>query len=231
MRPHDVMPPPTLDPGSLAEQAARLAGEIQATGRSPGGPLERRTSIGAAPPSPAVTGCGDGAHRGYLTGALGAWQVPLLLADDVEVWLLGWPAGQATQAHDHGGSAVALTVVEGALSEECLDPTIWTTSRRTTWRAGQTTVFPPDHVHVLGAAGDRPAVAVHAWSPRRWAWPSAGDGAALLRRGGRLGGGRLGGTAAAGGGAARLAGGRTGQAQHRADGALDARHVGDRVPT
>jgi quercetin dioxygenase-like cupin family protein len=233
MRPHDVMPPSTLDPGRLAEQVARLAGEIQATGRSPGGPLERRSSIGAAPPSPAMTGCGDGAHRGYLTGALGAWQVPLLLADDVEVWLLGWPAGQVTPAHDHGGSAVALTVVEGALTEECLDPTIWTTGRRTTWGAGQTTAFPPDHVHVLGAAGDRPAVAVHAWSPRRWERPSAGDGAALLRRGGGLGGGRLGGAgaaAAAAGSAARLAGGRARQAQHRADGALDARHVGDRVP-
>src|SRR6266508_4126839 len=121
MRPHDVMSPSTLD-------AARLAGEIQAGGRSPGGPP-------------------------------GAWQVPLLLAADVEVWLLGWPAGQVTPAHDHGGSAVALTVVEGTLSEECLDPTIWTTGRRTTWRAGSTTVFPPDHVHVLGAAGGRPAVA------------------------------------------------------------------------
>jgi quercetin dioxygenase-like cupin family protein len=231
MRPHVTMPPSPLDAARLAEQAARLAGEIQAAGRPPGGPLERRSSIGAAPPSPAATGCGDGAHRGYLAGALGAWQVPLLLADDLEVWLLGWPAGQVTPAHDHGGSAVALTVVEGALTEECLDPTIWTTSRRTTWGAGQTTVFPPDHVHVLEAAGDRPAVAVHAWSPRRWELPSAGDGAALLRRGGGLGGGRLGGTAAAAGGAARLAGGRAGQAQHRADGALDARHVGDRVPT
>jgi quercetin dioxygenase-like cupin family protein len=200
MRPHDAMPTPTpiLDAARLTEQAARLAGEIQATGRPPGGPP-------------------------------GAWQVPLLLADDVEVWLLGWPAGQTTPAHDHGGSAVALTVVEGALSEECLDPTIWTTSRRTTWRAGQTTVFPPGHVHVLGPAGDRPAVAVHAWSPRRWAWPSAGHGAALAPGGGLDGGGRL--AAAAAGGAVLLGRGRAGQAQQLADGALDARHVGDRVPT
>jgi quercetin dioxygenase-like cupin family protein len=193
------MSPSTLDAGRLAEQAARLAGEIQAAGRSPGGPP-------------------------------GAWQVPLLLAADVEVWLLGWPAGQVTPAHDHGGSAVALTVVEGALSEECLDPTIWTTGRRTTWRAGSTTVFPPDHVHVLGAAGDRPAVAVHAWSPRRWERRSAGHGAALLRLGGGFGGGgRLAG-AAAGGGAVLLARGRAGQAEQLADGALDERHVGDRVP-
>jgi len=199
MRPHDAMSPSTLDAGRLAEQAARLAGEIQATGRSPGGPP-------------------------------GAWQVPLLLAADVEVWLLGWPAGQVTPAHDHGGSAVALTVVEGTLSEECLDPTIWTTGRRTTWRAGSTTVFPPGHVHVLGAAGGRPAVAVHAWSPRRWERRSAGHGAALLRLGGGFGGGgRLAG-AAAGGGAVLLARGRAGQAEQLADGALDERHVGDRVP-
>jgi quercetin dioxygenase-like cupin family protein len=232
MRPHAAMPPLSLDAGRLAEQAASLAGEIQATGRSPGGPPERRSSIGAAPPSPAVNGCGDGAHRGYLAGALGAWQVPLLLADDVEVWLLGWPAGQATPAHDHGGSAVALTVVEGALTEECLDPTMWTTGRRTTWRAGQTTVFPPEHVHALGAAGDRPAVAVHAWSPRRWSWPSADNGAALPRRGGGLdGGGGPGGAGAAVGAAVLLGRGRAGQAQQLADGALDERHVGDRVPT
>ena len=198
MRPHATMPPSPLDAGRLAEQAARLAGEIQATARPPGGPT-------------------------------GAWHVPLLLADDLEVWLLGWPAGQATPAHDHGGATVALTVVEGALTEECLDPTMWTTGRRTTWRAGQTAVFPPDHVHLLGAAGDRPAVAVHAWSPRRWSWPSAGHGAALLRRGAGLdGGGGPGGTAAA----ALLGGrGRAGQAEQPADGALDAWHVGDRVPT
>jgi quercetin dioxygenase-like cupin family protein len=202
MRPHATMPPSPLDAGRLAEQAARLAGEIQATARPPCGPP-------------------------------GAWQVPLLLADDLEVWLLGWPAGQATAAHDHGGATVALTVVEGALTEECLDPTIWTTGRRTTWRAGQTTVFPPDHVHLLGAAGDRPAVAVQAWSPRRWSWPSAGHGAALLRRGAGLdggGGGGPGGTAAAGAGAP-LGRGRAGQAEQPLDGLLDARHVGDRVPT
>ena len=204
MRAHDVMPPSTPDAGRLAEQAARLAGEIQAGGRLPGGPP-------------------------------GAWQVPLLLAADVEVWLLGWPAGQVTPAHDHGGSAVALTVVEGTLTEECLDPTIWTTARRTTWRAGSTAVLPPGHVHVLGAAGDRPAVAVHAWSPRRWERRSAGDGAALLRPRGRLagagagaGGGRPAGTGTAG--AALLGRGRAGQAEQPADGALDQRHVGDRVP-
>ena len=85
------------------------------------------------------------------------WSVPLLVTPEAEAWLLGWPAGLVTTAHDHGDATVAVSVVEGALSEECLDPTIWTTGRRTTWRAGATTVFPPGHVHLLGAAGDRPA--------------------------------------------------------------------------
>jgi quercetin dioxygenase-like cupin family protein len=199
VRPHDVLPPSTLDAGRLAELAGRLAGELRAEDHPPGGPP-------------------------------GAWQVPLLLASGVEAWLLGWPAGEMTPAHDHGGSAVALTVLEGALTEECLDPTIWSTGRRTTWRAGSTTVFPPDHVHVLGAAGDRPAVAVHAWSPRRWERRSAGGGAGFLLLGGRPGGGRLAGAAAHRGVAALLAGGRAGQAEQLADSALDERHVGDRVP-
>jgi quercetin dioxygenase-like cupin family protein len=103
------------------------------------------------------------AHR-PPTSADAAWSVPLLITPDVEAWLLGWPAGVVTPAHDHGGATVAVTVVEGSLSEECLDPTIWTTGRRTTWRAGASTLFPSGHVHLLGAAGDRPAVAVHAWS-------------------------------------------------------------------
>jgi Cysteine dioxygenase type I len=161
-------------------------------------------------------------------GPPGAWQVPLLLATDIEAWLLGWPAGFVTPAHDHGGSTVAVTVLEGALTEECLDPTIWTTGRRTTWRAGSTTVFPPGHVHVLGAAGDRPAVAVHAFTPR-WERRSAGGAAGFALGGRSPGGGRLA-VAASGGAAALLGGGRAGQAQQLADGALDEGHVGDRVP-
>ncbi|HET9557951.1 MAG TPA: cupin domain-containing protein, partial [Actinomycetota bacterium] len=85
-----------------------------------------------------------------------AWSVPLLVTGEVEAWLVGWPAGLVTPAHDHGRATVAVTVLEGSLSEECLDPTIWTTGRRTTWRAGASTLFPAGHVHVLGAAGDQP---------------------------------------------------------------------------
>ena len=160
------------------------------------------------------------------------WSFPLLVTPEAEAWLLGWPAGLVTPAHDHGGATVAVTVVEGTLSEECLDPTIWTTGRRTTWRAGATTLFPPGHVHLLGAAGDGPAVAVHAWSG------PAGSGG---RAAGRLALGRAGGAAGRGPGRGRGAaepvgvgpggGGDGCRPGHAAHGALDLVHVRDRVAT
>ena len=161
------------------------------------------------------------------------WTVPLLVTPDVEAWLVAWPAGPVTAVHDHGDATVALTVVEGSLSEECLDPTIWTTGRRTTWKAGASTLFPAGHVHLLGAAGGEPAVAVQAWSrPAR----SAGDGAGRLApvSGGVAAGGRGpgGGRGAAervglGLGPGRGGGGcLPGQPLH---GALDLGHVRDRV--
>jgi quercetin dioxygenase-like cupin family protein len=157
-----------------------------------------------------------------------AWSVPLLLTPEVEAWLLGWPAGLVTAAHGHGRAAVAVTVVDGGLSEECLDPTIWTTSRRTTWRAGASTLFPPGHVHVLGAAGDRPAVAVHAWSR---APGSAGGGAGRLPLGAAAAGRGPGG----GGGRAEPVGVGPGRGRHHClaghpeHGALDLGHVRDRI--
>jgi quercetin dioxygenase-like cupin family protein len=158
-----------------------------------------------------------------------AWSVPLLVTPEVEAWLLGWPAGLVTAAHGHGRAAVAVTVVEGGLSEECLDPTIWTTSRRTTWRAGANTVFPAGHVHVLGAAGDRPAVAVHAWSRPAG---SAGGGAGRLALGVAAAAGRGPG---GGRGRAEPVGVGPGRGRHHclagqpAHGALDLGHVRDRV--
>jgi quercetin dioxygenase-like cupin family protein len=79
-----------------------------------------------------------------------------------ELWLVEWAPGAATRAHDHHGAAVALTVLDGALVEDCLDATIWTTCRRTTFQAGSTTAFDPGHVHLLTAATR--AASVHALS-------------------------------------------------------------------
>lgn len=204
----------TIDlPSELARLTADLAAETWPPG--PGTGL-----------APAVPGSGPVT----VPPANRAWSVPLLVTPETEAWLLGWPAGLVTPAHGHGAATMAVTVVEGALSEECLDLTIWTTCRRTTWRAGATTVFPPGHVHRLGAADDGPAVAVHAWS-------------GPVRSGGRAAG-RLGPVGA--GGAGGRGPGRRGDATepvgaglgrggdgcrpgHPPDGALDLLHVGDRV--
>lgn len=159
------------------------------------------------------------------------WSVPLLVTPEAEAWLLGWPAGLVTTAHGHGDATVAVSVVEGALSEECLDPTIWTTGRRTTWRAGATTVFSPGHVHLLGAAGDRPAVAVHAWSGPAGSGRRAAGRLALGRAGGAGGRGPGGGgDPAEPVGIGQGRGGGVGcRLGHPAHGALDLGHVRDRV--
>ena len=159
-----------------------------------------------------------------------AWSVPLLVSPEVEAWLFAWPAGLVTPAHGHRRGAEAVTVVEGSLSEECLDPTIWTTGRRTTWRAGATTVFPPGHVHLLGAAGDWPAVAVHAWSG------PAGSGRGAAGRFALVGAGGAGGRGPGGGGdpaqPVGIGAGRGGHgclAGQPVHGAADLVHVRDRV--
>lgn len=127
-----------LAPGRLAEVVRHLAGAAERWR-----PIAR--PVGRSPGEPART--------------------RLLWAPAVEVWLVEWAPGQATPAHDHGGAATAFSVLHGALAEECLDVTIWTTCRRTTWRAPSTAAFGPGHVHLLGNAGSGPAASVHARSP------------------------------------------------------------------
>jgi quercetin dioxygenase-like cupin family protein len=254
MRSLDTLGLPAAPPWSdadLVELTIRLANEpasAGAPGPAPPGPYEPALA-GASGPAPAgpyeptnepappdvgpLSGRVADQDRGVFRPSTApdhpAWSVPLLVTTEVQAWLLGWPAGLVTAAHDHGRATVAVTVVEGNLSEECLDPTIWTTGRRTTWRAGASTLFPAGHVHVLGAAGDRPAVAVHAWSGPAG---SAGRGAGGLALGRAAAGGRgpgrgRGPAEPVGVGRGRGGGGcLSGQAAH---GALDLGHVGDRV--
>jgi quercetin dioxygenase-like cupin family protein len=244
MRPVDTIDhPPATTPWSesdLVELTIRLANRPAAelatepsTQPTPAavGPLAGRVAHpggGVLRPSTAPAERGGGVPRPVMVPASVAWSVPLLVTPDVEAWLLGWPAGFVTPAHDHGGATVAVTVIEGSLSEECLDPTIWTTGRRTTWRAGASTLFPAGHVHLLGAAGDRPAVAVHAWS---------GPAGSADRVAGRLAfarGGAVAGRGPGGGGAEPVGvglgrGGDVRRAGHAVHDAADLVHVRDRV--
>jgi quercetin dioxygenase-like cupin family protein len=241
MRPADSTDhPPATAPWSeaaLVELTARLATQPVLAGATQPHPVVTRAIQPATQPHPRdsgpLTGRVTGREGGVLRLSTGPsdhrWAVPLLVAAEVEAWLVGWPAGLATAVHDHGGGAEAVTVVEGALSEECLDPTIWTTGRRTTWRAGASTVFPAGHVHLLGAAGGRPAVAVHAWSGAAGSADSGAGRSALPVCGGAAGDrgpGRGRGAVEAGPGGGR---GRTCRADQPVHGALDLGHIRDRI--
>lgn len=87
--------------------------------------------------------------------------------DELDVWLISWVPGHATELHDHGGSLGALTVLSGALNEFR-----WNGQRlrRRRLEAGDQAGFPLGWVHdVVWAGGDdtgvRPALSVHAYSP------------------------------------------------------------------
>lgn len=45
------------------------------------------------------------------------WSTRLHADDDVDVWLISWTPGEATELHDHAGSLGALTVLSGSLRE------------------------------------------------------------------------------------------------------------------
>lgn len=91
------------------------------------------------------------------------WWTRLASEPGVDVWLLAWLPGHATDLHDHGASAAAFTVVLGELTEvrltrdgACVD------LRR---RPGSTTTLAAGVVHDVRGAGGQLAVSIHAYSP------------------------------------------------------------------
>jgi mannose-6-phosphate isomerase-like protein (cupin superfamily) len=84
-----------------------------------------------------------------------------------EAWLLTWLPGQATDLHDHGGSAGAFVVVSGTLTEEIVvfsDPRP-VTPRTATLPAGAARAFGARHVHRITNTGTVPAVSLHVYAP------------------------------------------------------------------
>ena len=92
------------------------------------------------------------------------WYHRLAAEADHEVWLLTWLPGQGTDLHDHGGSAGALHVVSGELTEDTVDTA---TGRVTVRRLGEGIGrrFGPRHVHRIVNLSSRPAVSIHAYGP------------------------------------------------------------------
>ncbi|MER7003331.1 cysteine dioxygenase family protein [Dactylosporangium sp. NPDC000555] len=90
------------------------------------------------------------------------WYGRLALADDHEVWLLTWLPGQATDLHDHGGSAGAFTVFSGAVVEQTVHGG---ELANTVHATGEGRRFGAHHVHRIVNNGTRPAVTVHVYGP------------------------------------------------------------------
>jgi predicted metal-dependent enzyme (double-stranded beta helix superfamily) len=90
------------------------------------------------------------------------WYLRLLWTPAYEVWLITWAVGQAVDLHDHGDSAGAFVVTQGALREQHLDAD---RLRRVRCGPGMVRSFPPGHVHTVSNTGPRAATSIHAYSP------------------------------------------------------------------
>ena len=100
--------------------------------------------------------------------AAARWSMRLHADDDLDVWLISWTPDQSTALHDHGGSAGALTVVDGRLTELTAAPHDLHRFVRRELAPGLVRSFGPRHIHDVINAGGPPAVSVHAY-PRRCA--------------------------------------------------------------
>lgn len=95
------------------------------------------------------------------------WYARLSRSTDHEVWLLTWLPGQATELHDHGGSAGAFVVVSGTVTEQTVvtDPADGDRLVASPLVAGAGRQFGAHHIHRIANTGRRPAVTVHAYGP------------------------------------------------------------------
>jgi hypothetical protein len=106
------------------------------------------------------------------------WFTRMCGDDELDIWLISWVPGHATELHDHGGSLGALTILSGSLNESRWDGR---GLRRRRLDAGDQAGFPLGWVHdvvwaprpvptpITGpaaiAAPVRPTLSVHAYSP------------------------------------------------------------------
>jgi hypothetical protein len=95
------------------------------------------------------------------------WYARLGADAEHEAWLLTWLPGQATDLHDHGGSAGAFVVVSGQLTERMVRaaPGEQVVPREVTLPAGAGRAFGRRHVHRIVNNGTVPAVSVHVYAP------------------------------------------------------------------
>ncbi len=103
------------------------------------------------------------------------WFTRIYGDDEVDIWLISWVPGHATELHDHGGSLGALTVLSGSLNEFRWDGR---GLRRRRLDAGDQAGFPLGWVHdVVWAPGLFPRLSR---GPRRHARAADAERACLL---------------------------------------------------
>jgi predicted metal-dependent enzyme (double-stranded beta helix superfamily) len=105
------------------------------------------------------------------------------LVDDahVTVWLICWMPGHDTGFHDHDGSAGAVAVMQGQVTEERLR---WAEEPvSAVYGPGDILNFGPADIHRVRHHGTEPAVTLHAYSPtlRRMGAYVADEHGRLLR--------------------------------------------------
>jgi len=89
--------------------------------------------------------------------------VRLLASDAYEVWVIGWTTGQHVEPHDHGRSAGALLVVEGALVEVL--PQAGGPPVERPLGPGPVRHVPVGTVHDVVNRAPEPATSLHVYSP------------------------------------------------------------------
>ena len=87
-----------------------------------------------------------------------------LVADPhVTAWLICWMPGHDTGFHDHDGSAGAVVVLQGLISEARL--TVRGEARAQVYGPGEVLAFGPADIHRVRHHGFLPSTTIHAYSP------------------------------------------------------------------
>ncbi len=153
---------------ALIDDTQRTAAPLGSpvAGRSTSGPWTQRPK---APVDPAAV-----VHRLALgvrwpTGTAVAEREWKLVArtPDFDAWLIAWPPGGHVALHDHGASAGAIRVMEGALTESVPlrgDGGKLRLARRELV-GGTTLGFAPGHVHDVTNESGLHALSLHVYSP------------------------------------------------------------------
>ena len=128
------------------------------------------------PPTKPPTMCSAGAATTCCPRAVyrsrERWFTRIHGDDELDIWLISWVPGHATELHDHGGSLGALTVLSGSLNEFRWDgqncgaagsmPAIRPGSR---WAGCTTWCGRPGRTVGRASRTGAPTLSVHAYSP------------------------------------------------------------------